>query len=492
MLSITVHRATRKIAHRARHTIAALAERFPSPTRALADPPPGSGLRPIPGDYGLPIIGHAIPAMTDNLDFARRRFTRYGPVQWSGLLGRRVVMVIGPEATEEVLTDRDKVFSAQRGYDFLIGPFFHGGILLRDFEEHRYHRRILQQAFTRPRLVGYLDITSPAIEDGMRDWTPGSDFELYPAAKHLLLSLSSKVFMGADLGGEAARLERAFIDAVRGGQALVRTNLPGGMWARGLRGRAVLEDYCRRELPAKRAGAGEDLFSVLCHTASTEGHTFTDQDIVDHLIFVLLGAHDTSTIALSMMGYELGLHPEWQERLRAESLALGKERLDYDDLDRLPALDLVFKEILRMYSPVGQQVRETVRDTAVAGHFVPANTPVIVASYPAMRLADFWHDPDTFDPERFTADRHEDKSHRYAWAPFGGGAHKCIGLYFGGMTVKAIMHRMLLRYRWSVPAGYTPPMGWATGPIPLDGLPIHLEQLPARTPVQHGIGGEPE
>ncbi|MFC9664583.1 cytochrome P450 [Nocardia sp. NPDC127606] len=467
------------LGRRAKSAVSALAERYPSQTRTLADPLPGSGLRPIMGDYGVPLIGHAIPAMSDSLDFARRRFDKYGPVHWAGLVGRRVVMVSGPEATEEVLADRDKVFSAQRGYTFFIGPFFHGGILLRDFEEHRYHRRILQQAFTRPRLVGYLDITSPAIERGMRDWTPNRDFQLYPAAKRLLLGLSSEVFMGANLGSEAAGLERAFIDAVRGGQALVRTNLPGGLWARGLRGRAVLEDHCRRELPAKRAGNGEDLFSVLCRTASDEGHTFTDQDIVDHLIFVLLGAHDTSTIAVSMMGYQLGLHPEWQDRLRAESQALGKESLDYADLDRLPTLDLVFKEILRMYSPVGQQIRETVRDTAIQGQFVPADTLVMIGSYSAMRQARWWNDPDVFDPERFTAERHEDKAHRYTWAPFGGGAHKCIGLYFGGMTVKAIMHRMLLHYRWTVPADYTPPMGWATGPVPLDGLPIRLEHLGA-------------
>ncbi|MGW6696248.1 cytochrome P450 [Nocardia sp. NPDC055049] len=467
------------LGRRAKSAVSALAERYPSQTRALADPLPDSGLRPIMGDYGVPVIGHAIPAMSDSLDFARRRFDKYGPVHWVGIAGRSVVMVAGPEATEEVLADRDKVYSAQRGYTFFIGPFFHGGILLRDFEEHRYHRRILQQAFTRPRLVGYLDITSPAIARGMREWTPNRDFQLYPAAKHLLLSLSSEVFMGANLGSEAAGLERAFIDAVRGGQALVRTNLPGGLWARGLRGRAVLEDYCRRELPAKRAGNGEDLFSVLCRTASEEGHTFTDQDIVDHLIFVLLGAHDTSTIAVSMMGYQLGLHPEWQDRLRSESQALGKESLDYADLDRLPTLELVFKEILRMYSPVGQQIRETVRDTAIQGQFVPADTLVMIGSYSAMRQARWWNDPDVFDPERFTTERHEDKAHRYTWAPFGGGAHKCIGLYFGGMTVKAIMHRMLLNYRWTVPADYTPPMGWATGPIPLDGLPIRLEHLGA-------------
>ena len=56
--------------------------------------------------------------------------------------------------------------------------------------------------------------------------------------------------------------------------------------------------------------------------------------------------------------------------------------------------------------------------------------------------------------------------------PFGGNVHKCIGMHFGGMEVKAIIHQLLQRYRWDVPADYEVPIDYATGPIPGDGLPI--------------------
>lgn len=272
-------------------------------------------------------------------------------------------------------------------------------------------------------------------------------------------------------------MERAFEDAVRGGAALIRTNMPGGVWARGLRGRRTLERYLRRELPNKRAGNGNDLFSVLCRATTEEGHTFTDAEVVEHMIFVMMAAHDTSTIAASMLVYELARHPEWQDRLRAESVALGKPSLDYDDLDRLPSLDLAFKEALRIYSPVAQQVRETLRDTDILGYYLPKGTLVLSGTYAIMRTDEYWHDADVFDPDRFADHRREDKSHRFAWAPFGGGAHKCIGLYFGAMTVKALVHQMLLSYRWSISDGYRVPLVAGTGPTPADGLPIHLERI---------------
>jgi cytochrome P450 len=94
--------------------------------------------------------------------------------------------------------------------------------------------------------------------------------------------------------------------------------------------------------------------------------------------------------------------------------------------------------------------------------------------YPTQRMEPWWNDPDVFDPERFNDERREDQSHKYAWVPFGGNVHKCIGMHFGGMEVKAILHQMLLRYAWAVPADYEPPMSYGTGPFPADGLPITL------------------
>ncbi|WP_280312687.1 cytochrome P450 [Nocardia abscessus] len=461
----------------AQRAAARLVASYPALVRPLADPPPGSGLKPVPGDFGLPRIGYTLHALADPIQFARNRFDRLGPVQWMGMLGRRMVTFGSPEGYEAVMLDRDKVLSAQRGWEWLIGPFFRGGLLLRDFDEHLFHRRIMQQAFTRPRLIGYLGLSTPRITRGIARWEPGDDFRVYRAIKKLLLQQATEVFAGAELSADAARLERAFEDAVRGGAALIRANVPGGVWARGVRGRRVLEEHFRRELPAKRAGEGDDLFSVLCRASTADGETFTDAEVVEHMIFVMMAAHDTSTIAASMLVYELGRHPEWQERLRAESVALGKPALDYDDLDRLPSLDLAFKEALRVYSPVAQQVRETIADTDILGYYLPKGTLILCGTYGLMRNEAYWHDADTFDPERFADHRREDRSHRFAWAPFGGGAHKCIGLYFGGMTVKAVVHQMLLRYRWSVPEGYQVPLVAGTGPVPADGLPIRLERI---------------
>ncbi len=465
------------LAHTARYLVGRALEQVPSATAPLADPPAGSGLRPVMGDYGLPIAGHLLSMNGDMVGFSRRRYARYGPVSWGGVLGTRAVSALGPEAIEAVAVNRDRAFGNAGFYEYLIGPFFHRGVMLLDFDEHLHHRRIMQQAFTRARLRSYLEAMHEGIAEGLEAWRPGPRFPIYSRAKQLTLAVGSEVFVGAGPGAEADRLNRAFVDAVLGGQAIVRAPVPGGRWWRGLRGRATLEEHFRAQLPSKRRGDGEDLFSVLCHAESEDGHRFSDEDVVNHMIFTLMAAHDTSTTTVAMIAYQLGRHPEWQERVRRESLALDAEHLAFDDLEQLVSLDLVMRETLRINAPVGALFRETVADTQLLGHHIPAGTYVIASIFPTQRMEPWWRDPDRFDPERFAEHRREDRSHRYAWAPFGGGAHKCIGMHFASMEVKAIVHGMLLRYRWSVPRHYEPPLHYGTGPTPSDGLPVRLERL---------------
>jgi cytochrome P450 len=453
-------------------------DRLPVPgPRPLAVPPPGSGLKPVMGEPGPPLVGLSLQWLEDYLGYSRKFYERYGTVSWGNSLGTQVVSVVGPDGIETVLTNRERAFSNADGWGYFIGPFFERGVMLMDFEEHRHHRRIMQEAFKRERLVAYIEKANSTIARVLPTWRPGPGFALYAAAKQLTLDIATEVFVGTDIGAQADRLNRAFIDTVVGGQAIVRADVRGGKWHRGLESRRLLQEYFRSQIPEKRAANGDDLFSVLCRAETEDGHRFSDEDVVNHMIFTMMAAHDTSTITLALMGYYLAKHPEWQDRVRAESRALGKETIGYDDADHLPALDLVFKETLRMNAPVGVVARQAIKDTEIDGRYIPKGTRVMLGLYPTMRMEPWWTDPDTFDPERFTPERAEDHSHKYAWTPFGGNVHKCIGMHFGAMEVKAIMHQLLLRHSLHVEPAYEPPMDYGTGPFPADGLPIELRPL---------------
>ena len=121
--------------------------------------------------------------------------------------------------------------------------------MLMDFEEHRHHRRIMQQAFKHERLVGYLDKMNPAIARGIAGWQPGSGFQLYRAAKQLTLDVATEVFVGgrAERRGRPPQRARSSTPSL-GGQAIIRADVPGGKWHRGLESRRLLERYFRSQI----------------------------------------------------------------------------------------------------------------------------------------------------------------------------------------------------------------------------------------------------
>ena len=438
--------------------------------------PGRTGLRELPGDAGLPLVHHSWDFVSGRLATSRARFDKYGPVSWMKALGKTWISAFGPDAVGEVLTNRNRVFDSGPGWGFLIGPFFRRGLMLLDGAEHHSHRRIMQEAFTAQRLAGYLEPMNATITEGLAAWPGAGRLDFYPAIKQLTLDIATKTFMGAQTGGEADRLNTAFVDTVRAGTALVRAPVPGLRWSRGLHGRTVLEDYLRPRIAEKRAGDGTDLFGALCH-AQVEDETFTDADVVNHMIFLLMAAHDTSTITLTSMAYYLAKNPDWQDRCRDESLALGTDAVAYDDLPALVALDLVMKESLRLVVPVPGVMRRTSAETDLLGYRVPAGTYVAANLWGVHHFEEWWPEPERFDPGRFAADRREDKVHRHAFMPFGNGVHKCIGMYFGGMEITATMHQLLRTYRLSVPDGYEMPLDWSSLPRPRDGLPLTLHRL---------------
>ena len=431
----------------------------------------------LPGEPGLPVVGHSLAFLYSPLETGLRYYRKHGPVFWLSALGLTAVVMIGPDANRLVLRNQGDVFSSNQGWDFFIGKFFRRGIMLLDFEEHRHHRGIMQAAFKKPVLVRYLERMNPAIERGIRDWKPASRFHVLPHVKQLTLDIATDVFMGEELGPEADRINRAFVDCVRAGTAMIRYPVPGGRWKRGLRGRRILEEFFRSRIRERRARPGDDLFSHLCHAEDENGRRFSDEDVINHMIFLMMAAHDTSTITLSTMFYYLAKRPEWQQRLREEARTVGARYPSHEDLAGMKRTGQFMRESLRMIAPVHGLPRKTVKDIEFQGHHIPAGTYVMISPQVTHQLPDYWQNPEVFDPERFSEERAEHKQDPYQFIPFGGGAHMCIGLHFAEMQIKAILHQVLQQYRWSVQPDYEMPVDFTSLPTPKDGLPVRLERL---------------
>jgi cytochrome P450 len=414
----------------------------------------------------------------DMLSGLLEEYRTLGPVaaRSAGLF--RSVNLYGPDANRLVLLDREHIFSARRPWMMIMGRIFPNGLLLRDGQEHKHHRKIMHETFKKPILREYAERMNPAIEGGLDAFgASGGPVKAFGLYKILTLDMATSIFIGAELGPHARHMNKSFENMVAASMSFIRVPLPGFEFNRGLQGRKFMIDYLGGLLAGKRANHTADMFSRLARAKSEEGEVFEDQDVLDHMVFLMMAAHDTTTSTLTSMTYELARHPEWQERVRAESNALGKDRPDLDDLEQLEALTWVMNETLRMYPPLPVIPRVATAAFEWGGYRIPADTMIIISPIATHYMDEWWSEPRRFDPERMSPARAEQDRHTHSWIPFGGGVHMCIGRRFAETQIRLVMHHLVRRYRWSVPKGYTMPVQQAPISKPRDGLPVTFERL---------------
>jgi cytochrome P450 len=444
-------------------------------------PPKRNSLTHIPGDEGWPIIGKTLDALADPKGHVERMHAKYGPVYRTHLFGETSVSLLGPDANELVLFDQAKMFSSTLGWNQILGLLFPRGLMLLDFDEHRLHRRALSVAFKSGPMKSYLADLDKGVAARVAQWKkqPGKML-VYPAMKQLTLDLAATSFLGAEIGPEVDEITRAFVDMVAAAVAPIRRPLPGTQMARGVRGRKRIVAYFSEQIPIRRAqDSGEDLFSHLCRATHEDGALLSTQDIIDHMSFLMMAAHDTLTSSLTSFVGELAAHPEWQQKLRDEVAHLGIAAdvpTSFDNLEAMPLSEMAFKEALRLKPPVPSMPRRAIRDFSFKGFAIPAGTLVGVNPLFTHHMPEIWPEPETFNPLRFTEEAQRNR-HRFAWVPFGGGAHMCLGLHFAYMQAKCFGRHFLQNLSVSLEPGYRP--DWQMWPIPKprDGLRVTLKPV---------------
>lgn len=412
-------------------------------TRELAHLPGARGLR-----AGL---GNLLGWMRDGNTHLRRQVQQYGPVYRHVFGLDPAVCVADPALVARISRNEERVWSSALAW----GYFMHGmdpdsagwdGILTLDFEPHRDVRNLLRPAFNAEALKGYL---APAMEMCTRaaqEWVRRGRIAFKPEVRRLLAHLSARIFMGVDDKEEAALLDRALRDM------WIASVMPGWrtmlnpIYRRALKGYRQLQARLMPRLTERRAQGGADLFSHFCR-AGRQLDWADDAVLVRTFISLMLGAFDTTSLALSSMAHLLARHPSWQERLREEAQAVGTREPCLADLSRMEQTEWVWKETLRIFPVASHLLRRNLCDVELAGHHIPAGTLVFALLGPAMQDARWWSTPEAFDPARFSPTRAEDRRHRGAFLPFGAGAHACIGAQLAELQAKALWHALLTHAR---------------------------------------------
>jgi cytochrome P450 len=373
---------------------------------------------------------------------------------------KRVVLVSHPELIQEVLVHSHRSFRkhfALRSAKAVLRE----GLLTSEGEHWIAHRRQAQPAFRAQRLERYAEAMVATTRDHLARWPVGTPFDAHAAALRLAAAIVSRCLFGSELGGDVERVERAMDELTTTFRERLGRMPPLPLWVptrlhrRITAARAEIEAVLARMVARRRAEPpGDDLLSALVHASAEEGGgAFSDPDLRDQLVTLFFAGHETTANALSWTWWLLDAHPEAEARLAAEvaaSPSAGAPTLD--DLARMPYLDAVLMESMRLMPPAWIIGRESTEALSIGGIRLPPRTTVLMSQWVVHRDARWYPDPERFRPERWL-DGSCAGNHPFAYFPFGGGPRVCIGDAFARNEAKLVLATVAARVRLRLAAG---------------------------------------
>jgi cytochrome P450 len=232
---------------------------------------------------------------------------------------------------------------------------------------------------------------------------------------------------------------------------------------------------------SRRSNSRAHLLGLLLQVED-DGDRLADREVRDEVMAFFLAGHETTALWLTGTFSLLASHPEVADRVEAElDHVLGDRPPTTDDVPRLGYTGQVLKESLRLYPPAYAFAREAVADTDAGGSRIPAKSTVILSPWVVHRDPRFWDRPETFDPDRWAPDPLKDLP-RFAYFPFGGGPHLCIGAGFATVEATLLLAAIARRFRLELdPRAVVEPLPQITL-RPRHGLPMTVrERTRART-----------
>lgn len=346
----------------------------------------------------------------------------------------------------------------------LLEPALGPGLITAEGAAWRSARAVLAPAFTPRAILARTPGIIACAEARARAWEQAGPqtLDITGPLQELAYDIVSRTLFGGALDDDRDSSRRAitrYLDTL--GKLDLPTLLhlpPIFSLARRLRAapaRQALRRIAARAVMTRHAAGSEpdpDLLDRLL-VAATAGRPTISPDIdsvVTGILTFLVAGHETTGNALAWVLYLLALHPECQERTRAEITAVtGAASVRAEQLDALPLTRAVVEESLRLYPPVPFIGREAIAADEIDDLIVKAGERVVVSPWVVHRHRKLWRDPELFQPERFLGEARR-RIPRAAFLPFGLGPRICIGQGLAMQEILIVLAVLLPRFRFAL------------------------------------------
>ncbi|KAK3158121.1 hypothetical protein QOZ80_2AG0133170 [Eleusine coracana subsp. coracana] len=435
-----------------------------------------------PGPWPFPVIGNVLHMSKLPHRSLARLAERYGPLMTVRLGTSLYIVASSPSTAREILQRHNASLSGRSPADAWRGGG-HGDnsiFVLQPRRKWRMLRRLGAAHLFSPQRLQALQslrqqvVCSRLLRDVLASVETGSLVSVRRVAFNAMVSLLWRAMFSNELDETAGQ---GLQDCVRAAMDLLMTPNVSDLFPfladadiQGVRRRVailigkvyqLIDQQINHRMKSSHGFSSEhrtndDLLDVMLNMSEQHDHSGAtiNRDVMRAFFTDLfVGASDTSSNTIEWALAELLQNPTTMSILQQElKTVLGsKTQVEDYDIDRLPYLQAVIKETLRLHSVVPMMSYRADATVQVQGYTIPEGSNVLVNVWAIHHNADVWTEPHRFIPERFLHREVDFFGRSFHFLPFGSGRHMCLGLPLANRMLNMMLGSLLHRFDWMLP-----------------------------------------
>ncbi|XP_073841480.1 cytochrome P450 4d1-like [Musca autumnalis] len=443
----------------------------------------------IPSPPSVPILGHCLQFNRlqphEHAEFYLNLVATYGKTLKFWLGPKLFIVLTEPRDVEMVLNDMRFIEKAE--VYSVLEPWFKEGLMNSPGHKWQRRRKILTQAFHYRILKDFIEIFDQQsrifVQNLKKEYQQQSEqgFDLHKWLDLCALDILCESAMGVSINAQTnAGCE--YLRAVKIMSKITYKRIVDiryffnayfrftSLYQESKGALAILRKFTEDVIQKRRLEMSKDqqlngrnhlhgkkeklVFLDTLLKANEDGKPLTNEDIHEEVNSVMFGGHDSTSLTLLFLLYNLAKNPECQQKCYEEIIdVMGdveneRELLDYEKLNSLPYVDKCIKETLRLFPAVPLIARKSTQECEINGKTIPSGATLVIPNLIMGRQEDIFPNPLAFKPERFTIDDISPKVHPYASIPFSAGPRNCLGYKYAMLEMKTILANSLRHFEF--------------------------------------------
>ncbi|WP_405573722.1 cytochrome P450 [Winogradskyella sp. Asnod2-B02-A] len=400
-------------------------------------------------------IKHSLEILKNPLPFHHQNFEEQGDVFKLKIgLKNSVVFIRDAAFAEYVLQKNQKNYTKSKIQTEDLVKYVGKGLLTSEGEHWKKQRKLIQPAFHKKQLANLLESIKSAILLEYDSITPNEVIDIFPVLNDLAFQTVVKsLFSSAANQEDINRLQYITEQAQK--MLVKELRQPYLGWWFNLSGeiKAHIEltnearQILKRIVNQRRTSniKEDDLLDMLLEARYDDGNAMEEEQLIDEILILFTAGHETTSNALTFTMQLLALHPEWQDNIYDERVALKSESDDLMDLvTKSKVCQQVLEEAMRLYPPAYFIDRVNKEPDTFNEMDFEAGSNLLFSVYEIHRHSKLWEQPNTFLPARFNEGSRKFSSQYF---PFGAGPRKCIGNNFAMFEMIIAVSELVSSYK---------------------------------------------